>query len=180
MQERKRKKLLRAAVALSLLGAMAIPSESGALEPRRDKYMTCFYENAFDWTTVSSTPIDVSIGGTWGYGSNSIDIRLRSGFYAYNVTTGKKQIAYLFNTKYRRPYLETDWKHDYDGYSNEWEKVNGNSNQRKRTVSEEISQNGAKLRNTREHWITLEGNYDNYSSGLYYEVKEASDSSLNF
>ena len=170
MQERKRKKLLRAAVALSLLGAMAMPVEVGAVYPYSDRYTNYIYDSPFNWPYVNNTPVDVGISFGGSLDSKYPAVKLCSGFVAYNSdSVGKKEITHFYRTNLRLPELKSE--------CNEWERVN--SIEYKRTGSDEISLNGLKLRNTQEHWVILESNEDN-SHSLYYEIKEASDSSLSF
>ncbi len=93
-----KKGMLRAAVALTLLGSvLAVPAESEAVEPQRAEDKTFGFKNSFDWTDASSFNTDYAIGiGQADQMFMEFWIHLDDSFYAYNVSSGKKLITHFY------------------------------------------------------------------------------------
>ena len=182
MQERKRKKLLRAAVALSLLGAMAIPSEIEAIMPDQWWDSPTFSENTYNYDARFNWTWDRNYGSVCGITLDSdtqnksgIKLVLHGSFYAFNIDNpSKKEITHFTNFRTKNLTLigYGDWKSD------------GKTATRVFT-RDEMSQNGAKLRNVQEHVVStmLEEKwfYDTVTDCyVYYTVNDVSNSYLSF
>ena len=150
----KRKKLLRAALALALLGGV-IPLETEAYYPTEiynsGTIVKFKFQYAFDWWDRECAGINVR---SWSGRHRDVWLYFEDGFYAYKVSPGDKYLITNFVWAGSGSKLA--------GFSDVWT-VNGNAATREFTA-DQTSQNGVKLRNVREHEVT-------FPFEIWYSVK---------
>ena len=166
-----KKGLLRAAVVLSLLGG-AMPAQVEAYYPAvrfaEDGYTECHFNSTFTWDPY---PLFVNTTPFYNDDPPSIKICLDNGFLAANnVSKGTVQIAYIQGVKKYEKILIG---------SSDWQLVDKDS-AKFSGIAKDMSQNGVELSSLREHDIST----DFYDRGtgiiVYYTIKEAQQSYLNF
>ena len=186
MKKSKRNKLLRAAVGLSLLGAMVVPAEIEAIAPDtsvpsgQSKPYYHYYGNQFDWRWPGNFNTEYTVPYSEDQQSSGSVFYFDNDFYAVNIDSpGEKLLTHMTNFKNLNYTLESN-RIGLDGwyvYTNP-----------ARIMREEISQNGVALRNTREHEIRFEilgrkgwtSTWEVLICDVYYKVHEAMSSDLYF
>ena len=162
MQERKRKQLLRAAVGMALLGAVAVPAETEAIRPylswNGSNYVSYSYDGDFVWSSIpDNSPDEIKLTQSLGTDGDTLEncthqIFLTYGFYARNASSGYKVLTDIRNFYGKSVTLTgLSLSHSRVGWGNC--KVDGEGMRAYRVITQEDTQNGVKLSQDQQHQI---------------------------